>query len=76
MVWLLALVGRERRIEMPALRYHDRAVNVAIANFWACLQQFSHRLQERIPVPHSQRASRLEDSGELCVSEADRPLAP
>jgi hypothetical protein len=71
---LHALVG-DRRNPEPALRRHDRAVDVTIADLSARLQQFGHRLQERIPVPHSQRASRLEDSGELCVGEADRPHA-
>jgi hypothetical protein len=32
-------------------------------------------LEERISVPHSQRASRFEDGGELCIGEADRPHA-
>jgi hypothetical protein len=68
---LHALVG-DWRIPEPALRRHDRAVNIAIADLSVGLQQFSHRLQERITVPHSQRASRLEDSGELGVGKRDR----
>jgi hypothetical protein len=48
---LHTLIG-DRRIIEPALRHHDRAVDIAIANLWACLQQFGHRLQECVPVPH------------------------
>jgi hypothetical protein len=48
-------------------------VDIAIADLSARLQQFGHRLQERIPISHSQRASRLEDGGELTVAQSDRP---
>jgi hypothetical protein len=71
---LHALIG-DRRIPEPSLRRHDRAVDITVADLSARLQQFGHRLQERIPVPHGQWASRIEDSGELCVGEADRPHA-
>ena len=71
---LHALIG-DRRISELALRRHDRAVDIAITNLSVPLQRFGHRLQERIPVPHSQRASRLEDRAELGVGEADRPHA-
>ena len=43
-----------------------------VADPSARLQQFGHRLQERIPVPHSQRASRLEHGAELGVGKRDR----
>jgi hypothetical protein len=42
-VRLCALIG-DRRIVEPALRRHDRTVDIAIANLSARLQQFSHRL--------------------------------
>jgi hypothetical protein len=55
-----------------ALRRHDRTVDVAIANVWACLQQFGHRLQERIPVSHGERLGRAEDGTELDIGKSKR----
>jgi hypothetical protein len=75
MVRLRALVGRERRIEVLTLRLANRPRHIAIAGLWDACQGEGNVLKERISVLHSQWASRFEDSGELCVSEADRPHA-
>ena len=75
MVWLCALVGRERRIEVLSLHGANRPRNVAITNILNALEGAGDILQEQISVLHSQRTGRLKDSGELCVGEADWPHA-
>jgi hypothetical protein len=75
MARLRALVGLERRIEMLPLPLANRTRHIAIAGIWDALQGGGQIEQKCVPVPDRQRASRIEDSGELCVSEADRPHA-
>jgi hypothetical protein len=71
-VRLRALIG-DRRIVEPALRRHDRTVDIAIADLSVPLHRFGYRLQERIPVLYGQWTSRIEDGADLTVAQSDWP---
>jgi hypothetical protein len=62
------------RVEVLPLHGANRTRHIAIAGVRDALQGGQIE-QKCVPVPDRQRASRIEDSGELCVSEADRPHA-
>jgi hypothetical protein len=75
MVRLFALVSRERWIEVLPLHGANRPRHIAITRVRDGLQGGSKVEQECVPVPHGQRASRIEDGGELTVAQSDRPHA-
>jgi hypothetical protein len=72
MVWLLALVGRQRRVEVSALHLADHAEDRPVSEVRLPLQDGGKVEQECVTACHSQRASRLEDSGELGIGKRDR----
>ena len=77
MVRLPALISRERRIEVPALHRANRSRHIAVTGIRDALQGRGQVEQKGVTACHSQRASRLKDSGELCVGKRDRPhVAP
>jgi hypothetical protein len=60
------------RVEMFPLHGADGARHIAIAGLRDALQRGGKIEQECVTACHSQRASRLEDSGELGVGKRDR----
>jgi hypothetical protein len=72
MVRLRALIGLERRIEVPALHGANRPGDVAVPGISDALQETGDLLEERISVLHRQRPGCGEDSGDLTVGQSKR----
>jgi hypothetical protein len=68
---LHALIGG-RRIEVLAPHSPNRPRDIAITRVRDTGQGSGHLLQERVPIPHRERTSGLEESGELGVGKRDR----
>jgi hypothetical protein len=67
-----ARVGELRRIKVIPLHGADRTRHIAITGVRNACQDGGDLLEERIPVPHRQRAGCGEDRGDLTVGQSER----
>jgi hypothetical protein len=75
MVRLRAVVSRERRIEVLALRLANRPRHIAITGIRDSLQGDGKVEQECVTACHRQRLGRIKDGAELGVAQSDRRYA-